>query len=359
MDDNLFYFMRRQSVNLLRYLPKFLAKDPTFKNLEDTLSWEHEQYRLKLVDIAKQFFLETATWGLADWEDFLGITPNSEQSFELRKAVARVKLRGAATMTLENTRRLMSEFMTEGEPFVEELGDFEIRVGLDNAVYSWAELFQALLTYLPAHLDFSIKFQDHRELEIYLGQCEIFAGEEFVENTCTYDESQNIFISATLQDVPHEEVLTDFSTIADNGNSLSIATIILDSSHEEFLAETIEPEYDWEFEKLLWERWRKWKHNPLVKQYAHHFDDDEEIEPDEPEETFPAGSFLRLYFKFPDTKRLRYLTLTEPREGIQGREINSLGVFSAANGIILNERRQPTTGIVKAFYVTKTTQKIL
>lgn len=359
-EEDLFYFMRKIPVNLLRYLPKFLAKDPTFKNLEDTLSWEHEQYRLKLVDIAKQFFLETSTWGLSDWENFLGITPNSEQSFELRKAVARVKLRGADTMTVENTKRLMREFMTEGEPLIEELGDFEIRVGLDNAVYSWKELFQALLEYLPAHLDFSIKFQDHRELDIFFGLAEVFAGEEIVENATPYDEQHGIFINMSLQDILHEEVLNDFSTVANNLNSLAVSTVILDNDYEEILAEQINDTDDWEFEFWLRERWRKWWKNPLVKQYSHHFDDDDgEIEPDDPEETFPAGSFLRIYFKFPYTQKLRYLTLTEPREGIEGAEINALGLFSAANGILLNGRRQPTTGITRALYVTKTTQKIL
>ena len=82
-----FEFMRKVPVNLLRYLPKFLSKDETFKNVEDTLSWKHERYRLKLIDTARQFFLETATWGLSDWEKFLGITPKEGATFDARKAL--------------------------------------------------------------------------------------------------------------------------------------------------------------------------------------------------------------------------------------------------------------------------------
>ena len=62
------YFMRKNPVNLLRYLPPFLSKSTEFKDVEDVLSLEHENYRLKLIEIAQQFFLETSTWGLADWE---------------------------------------------------------------------------------------------------------------------------------------------------------------------------------------------------------------------------------------------------------------------------------------------------
>ena len=114
-----FEFMRKNGVDLMRYLPRFLSNSGTFKNTQDTLSREHESYRLKLADIAKQFWLETATWSLPDWEKFLGIVPREGQSFELRKSVCRVKLRGLETMTVANTIRLMEEFMTSGFADVE------------------------------------------------------------------------------------------------------------------------------------------------------------------------------------------------------------------------------------------------
>ena len=48
-----FHFLRLEKVNLMRYLPRFLAGDMSFKDVQDKLSAEHERYRLFLPEIAK------------------------------------------------------------------------------------------------------------------------------------------------------------------------------------------------------------------------------------------------------------------------------------------------------------------
>ena len=73
-----FLFLRLEKVNVMRYLPKFLAGDMSFKDVQDTFSTEHERYRLLLPEITKQFFIETATWGLPSWEDVYQTNPPYE-----------------------------------------------------------------------------------------------------------------------------------------------------------------------------------------------------------------------------------------------------------------------------------------
>ena len=60
----LFHFLRLPDyvTDVNFYLPKFLTKDESFAETQRTLSWEHEQYRLKVIDFAKQFQAQTATW---------------------------------------------------------------------------------------------------------------------------------------------------------------------------------------------------------------------------------------------------------------------------------------------------------
>ncbi|WP_437795561.1 hypothetical protein [Mitsuokella multacida] len=65
-----FDLLRRTEVDLSRYLPQFLAEDSHMKASLDTLSWEHEKVRQAVIDVAKQFFVESATWGLSLWESF-------------------------------------------------------------------------------------------------------------------------------------------------------------------------------------------------------------------------------------------------------------------------------------------------
>lgn len=48
----IFELLRTYKVDVMRYLPKFLTKDKSFNAVQGTLSYEHEQYRLKVIDIA-------------------------------------------------------------------------------------------------------------------------------------------------------------------------------------------------------------------------------------------------------------------------------------------------------------------
>lgn len=357
MSKATFEFMRKVPVDLLRYLPKFLSKDDTFKNVEDTLSWKHERYRLKLIDTARQFFLETATWGLSDWEKFLGITPKEGSTFDARKAVCRVKLRGLETMTPANTIRLMEEFMTSGHADIEELGDGEIRLILDNGVFYWDELFKALWEFLPAHLIWSLKYNQHYELELYNGIVGVEADRTQLNEADLTSPKTELNIGNHISDASNVTVDYDFNDPTQTediyiGNYLSFGGYtVIDAAEDN-------DDFDGDFYKILWERWREWKRNPLVKIYSHHFDVDEgEIDPEDPE-IFPDGNFLRLYYKFPCTRRIRYTTLPDPKKNLTGNDINAVGNYAAANKLILNWRGDATTGITRALLIEKTIEKI-
>ena len=73
-------WMRQSEVNVLDYLPRFLAKDPMFKKAADTCSTEHNRLRLALQDLADNFFVNTATWALPLYESFLGIKRSEEDT---------------------------------------------------------------------------------------------------------------------------------------------------------------------------------------------------------------------------------------------------------------------------------------
>lgn len=95
-----FNFLRVVPVDLKRYLPKFLEHDPTFEATLESLSSEHEKQRLTLMDVTKQFFATTATWGLADWEEFLALNPDPNDTVEKRRARIVIALRGSQTTTV-------------------------------------------------------------------------------------------------------------------------------------------------------------------------------------------------------------------------------------------------------------------
>ncbi len=138
----------------MRYLPKFLAKDTVFKNTLDICSSQHEKLRLTLIGIAKQMFVETATWGLDDWERMLGIPTAWSDGYAVRRNRVLLKLQGCQTSTLEFMASLMDRFTTRPNGYIEEHNEeyaFEALADADT-VLNWREMIGALDLYKPAHL---------------------------------------------------------------------------------------------------------------------------------------------------------------------------------------------------------------
>ena len=182
----IFELLRTYSVDVLRYLPQFLAEDPTFKNVQDTLSWEHEQYRLKIIDILKQFFVETATWGLADWERVFDLHPAASDSYAERRGQLKAKIQGAGTITLKTMDDLVNSVVPAKDAvFVENVAPGVCRVDVQLAI-NLTQIRQIVDTYKPAHLTCIISHSMASTLNVYIGSAvqairkiEVFPPDEF------------------------------------------------------------------------------------------------------------------------------------------------------------------------------------
>lgn len=155
-----FLFLRLEKVNVMRYLPKFLAGDMSFKDVQDTLSAEHERYRLFLPEITKQFFIETATWGLPSWEDVYQTNPPYAASIELRRTLVKAKMLGRQPATKHRIERLVNTFTKGGDAYVEENvapGCFQLHF---PSVILWQkQMEEALEAAVPAHLLYDLHFE--------------------------------------------------------------------------------------------------------------------------------------------------------------------------------------------------------
>ena len=154
-----FYFLRRDSVDVMRYLPRFLAKDPEFLKIQNALSWEHEHLRLKLQDVARQFYIETATWGLSSWERIYEVTPPNGADYSLRRALVKAKMLGTGVMTVEAIKHLVNPFLFQPDADVDELpvpGTF--RVLIHSGTDYMSEIRRALAIMAPAHLVYKFGF---------------------------------------------------------------------------------------------------------------------------------------------------------------------------------------------------------
>lgn len=163
----IFELLRTHKVDVLRYLPKFLANDGTFKDVQDALSTEHENLRLTIIDIARQFFVETSTWGLADWERIYNLP--STGSLEERRTALLQKIRARDTITKTRMQALIdSVIFTHDAKLVENVAPGVFRIDMETIV-ALEELRAVVNFYKPAHLTYVIAHSFFARGSIYMG----------------------------------------------------------------------------------------------------------------------------------------------------------------------------------------------
>lgn len=151
-------FIRKDKVNIARYLPEYLLNDPVFLAMLKAESNEHELQREDLETLLEQFFVTTATESLSKWESFLGIDVDEKKRDEDRRNVIIAKIRGTQTVTLDFMTRLVNTYIADGKAEVVDLpADYSIKIYYHGGqVTDYDKLHQAIKTYIPAHIGYKI-----------------------------------------------------------------------------------------------------------------------------------------------------------------------------------------------------------
>lgn len=148
-------FMRQESTNILRYLPAFVSETSnTFKTIGDSQSAEHDHLKEYMLDVYKQFFISTATWGLTLWEKDLFLPIIESDSYENRRLRIWNKLQAKQTSTLQFMTDLLNNYVSTKDGKITELYDtytlkFEVQ---DGTIDNWTDLLAAINQWKPAHL---------------------------------------------------------------------------------------------------------------------------------------------------------------------------------------------------------------
>ena len=149
----IFNLLRTYKVDVLRYLPKFLSKDSSFKGTQDSLSEEHEKQRLLVIDVCKQLFVESATWGLDDWERVYGLD-NKHLPIDQRRNLLLVKMRGTQTITESKLQEIVNLVYPPKNAVVKEnTGPNTFKVIVDT-IDALDEIRRVVEIYKPAHLSY-------------------------------------------------------------------------------------------------------------------------------------------------------------------------------------------------------------
>lgn len=150
------YLLRRTPVKTLKHLPKFLPTDNDLKNTALISDDEHEKLRLDILDVKNQLFVETATWGLSDWERVLDLSVKENTSIEDRRIQILLKLQGLNTVSETFMNNLINMFCEDKSGYIiQHNPEYWFEVVLNgNQKLDLDSLSDAIETYKPAHLGY-------------------------------------------------------------------------------------------------------------------------------------------------------------------------------------------------------------
>lgn len=158
-------------IDITRYLPPFLKKDPNFRAVCDSCSWEHENIRKAILDALDQFFVERATWGLEMWERVLGIPTKPLESTEMRRKTIRLKLRQPGSVTDEFMTKLVNQYISDAQGVVLSFPS-EYRIEIlyhGGTILDYSKLRDAINLYIPAHIGYKLVTITKADLEYHVG----------------------------------------------------------------------------------------------------------------------------------------------------------------------------------------------
>lgn len=167
MFNDLFEFRRDLEKDMVDYLPTYYAlhdnegQPGITSNLITQETKELLELNLRILDVLEQFFVESATWGLAYWENICGIPVDETKPWDQRRSVIKSKLRGAGTVTLAVIKDVADSF-ENGEIRVEEIfSEYKVVItfiGTRGKPPNEPDMRQVLREIIPAHLELEFRY---------------------------------------------------------------------------------------------------------------------------------------------------------------------------------------------------------
>ncbi len=147
-------------MNLIDYLPGFYAGSPEVVSLQAAIQTRAEALRAARDEFMAQLNVQTATWGLDNWEQLLGITKAAD-STDYRRSRILSKLRGAGTTTAAMIKNVAESFSNGEVEIIEDPASYSFAVrftGTFGIPPNMDDLTAAIEEIKPAHLAYSYEY---------------------------------------------------------------------------------------------------------------------------------------------------------------------------------------------------------
>lgn len=137
---------------MIGYLPAYERKSKVFQGIMDGAGKELDQGFEEIEQLEKQMLIHSATWGLANYEQELGIQTDICKSYEERRNAIIVKWRGIGKVD-RALIRLIAESYAAGEVLVAfHHGIVLYLLGINESMTGIQDLLNSIEEIKPAHL---------------------------------------------------------------------------------------------------------------------------------------------------------------------------------------------------------------
>lgn len=148
--------------DLMRYMPRYYSrKTGLIKSIEDASALEIARILYRLEDLKKQYFIDTATWGLAWYERDLGIATDISKPYIYRREIIKARLRGRGTITKQLIINTAKAFSGGDVDVIEYPSEFRFVVkfvGILGIPPNMAGLKEEIENIKPAHLLYDFEY---------------------------------------------------------------------------------------------------------------------------------------------------------------------------------------------------------
>ena len=162
-------WMRQSIVDIMQYLPAFLAHSQQFKATSDADNKEHDTIRIDLQDVLDQFYVKSATWGLDRWEELCGISTDKTLSDSVRRSTIIAKLQNPGSVTEVFLTNLINGYIADQQGYIISYpSEYRIEVLYRGGqITDYEKLRTAISTYIPAHIGYKLVTITNGELEYH------------------------------------------------------------------------------------------------------------------------------------------------------------------------------------------------
>lgn len=140
---------------MMGYLPPLYETSRIMKSTQDAMGVEIDMLWQALNEILDQRFARTATWGLDDWEEELGLTPAPDQPISERRDRIVSRIRGYGTVTVQLVKEVAESYERGRVDVIPDPAAYTVTIKFIDTrgvPPNLQDLQAAVRAVLPAHL---------------------------------------------------------------------------------------------------------------------------------------------------------------------------------------------------------------